>query len=548
MSRSLTFKFMLGITGIVVAVLVLALTWDLQYQQGQVDEDLLAKAGLIAKEQQASRSFTARSQGGLVHGGAARPLSPTEVTQGVSDLFANLSESQIKQTNLTVRNPKNAPDEFERQALERFSAETDLSEVYERVVGPTGQTAFRYLLALRADQSCLVCHGGPKGELDRAGYPKEGLKEGDLAGAISVILPMRDALQRARSETIRMAILVLAVAALTLIMIWFLLQRQVSSPLDRLAAVAASVGGNRIRVDHEELKALSANRETAVVADAFQAMSNRLQELYDGLEQKVAERTAELEKANGELERASHLKSEFLAMVSHEFRTPLTSIMTFTELLLGGAAGKLNPDQQEYLTDVMDSSQRLLQMINDLLDLTRLEAGKIKLFQEVMAVPDVVQDAVKTMTPLAEKKQIDLSLSVASPVPLVMADPLRITQVLFNLLGNAIKFTPEGGRVTVRVREQGAEVEVAVADTGIGISPADQAKIFEAFRQAGAQRPEGSGLGLAVASSLVELHGGRIWVESEPERGSTFFFTLPRCTQEGSDGDDYDPQADSGGR
>ncbi len=545
MTQSLTAKFMIGITGIVAAVLFLSLMWDFEYQQRQTDGDLLAKASLVAKQQQATRSFMAESsKTDFVHGGEARSLLPSEIGEGVSDIFADLSKSQVKQTHLTVRNEANTPDEFERHALELFAADSSLNEYSQRVTLADGSYAFRYMMAMRADQSCLLCHGEPVGELDKTGYPKEGYKEGDLAGAISVILPMRDALHAARAESIRLAILVLALAALTLALIWFLLWRQVASPLAQLAGVATSVGAGHLRIEPPELKPLYLNRETAVVADAFEQMTRRLQEMYDGLEQKVLERTAELQEANQELERASRHKSEFLSMVSHEFRTPLTSVITFTELLL--ADEHLKPEQRENLQDVLESSQALLRMINDLLDLSRLDAGKIKLFREVLDIHDLVRDVVRTVHTLAEKKGIDLVVEPAPDLPLVYADELRISQVLLNLLGNALKFTPNEGTVRVTAKATDDKVLVAVTDTGVGIAEEEQERIFEAFRQAGRQRPEGSGLGLALARSLVELHGGRIWVESRLGEGATFAFTLPIWSEQGRGLHDDRSEANSG--
>ncbi|HWI60815.1 MAG TPA: ATP-binding protein [Symbiobacteriaceae bacterium] len=530
MTRSLVLKFMVAITFIIVLVLGSTLMWDVQYQQLQADKSLLVKAELVAMETKASRAFVAKSEKGI-H--AERKITPSEVGKGVDALFADMAGLHIKQTRLVVRDDKNQPDDFEREALLAFEANPEQNSVFGRTVDTNGGQVYRYVTAVHIDEDCLRCHGEPAGSVDETGHIREGMKIGDLAGAISVTLPMNQALQTARTETVRMALGMLLVGVVTLMLIWFMLFRQVSLPLKELAGVASSIGGGHLSLKPEALQPLYNNRETAVVADAFASMTQRIEESYSSLEQKVRDRTVDLQQANIELERASRHKSEFLTMVSHEFRTPLTSIITFTELLLDSAAGHVNQEQTEYLTDVLESSQRLLHMINDLLDISRLDAGKVKLFREALDMREIVRDAERTVRPLAERKELTIALDFPAQLPLVDADGLRVIQVVLNLLGNAIKFTPNGGRITVAARVDGDFLEVSVADTGIGIAPEDRERVFEKFSQAGRERPEGTGLGLPLAKSLVELHGGRMWLQSEPGQGSTFRFTLPLCSEEG---------------
>jgi signal transduction histidine kinase len=231
-----------------------------------------------------------------------------------------------------------------------------------------------------------------------------------------------------------------------------------------------------------------------------------------------------------QLEIASRHKSEFLATMSHELRTPLNAIIGFSEVLLQQMFGPLNPKQAEYLDDVLTSGRHLLGLINDILDLSKIEAGRMELDVDTFSLVEALQNGVTMVRERAARHGIALALDVAPGVDLIEADPRKVKQVLFNLLSNAVKFTPDGGRVDVTAAHANGDIVVAVRDTGIGISPEDQGRIFEEFQQARRQTErsrEGTGLGLSLAKRFVELHGGRIWVESEPGKGSTFTFTLP---------------------
>jgi signal transduction histidine kinase/CheY-like chemotaxis protein len=238
----------------------------------------------------------------------------------------------------------------------------------------------------------------------------------------------------------------------------------------------------------------------------------------------------ELGRLYGELEAASQHKSEFLANMSHELRTPLNAIIGFSEVLKMQMFGELNEKQDEYVEDILTSGKHLLSLINDILDLSKIEAGRMELEVESFVLAEALNNGVSMLRERAARRGLTLSLDVDPRIGAIEADERKVKQVIYNLLSNAVKFTPEGGRVTVTASRLPDEVRVAVADTGIGISETDQAKIFEEFRQgtrhSGADQ-EGTGLGLALARRLVEMHGGRIWLESEPGKGSTFTFALP---------------------
>ena len=276
--------------------------------------------------------------------------------------------------------------------------------------------------------------------------------------------------------------------------------------------------------------------ELGALAAEFNQMAARLEESYGDLENQVQQRTSELATAlaeldikTRELEAASHHKSEFLANMSHELRTPLNAIIGFSQVLQKQLFGPVNEKQSEYLDDILTSSRHLLSLIDDVLDLAKVEAGQIELQMAPFSLPDTLERGVVIVRERATRNGVKVSLASEPDVETVVGDERRVRQVLFNLLSNAVKFTPAGGSVGVTARRVDGEIRVSVADTGPGIAPADQQRIFEEFQQAelGKQQREGTGLGLALSKRLVELHHGRIWVDSEVGHGSTFTFTLP---------------------
>jgi GAF domain-containing protein len=237
----------------------------------------------------------------------------------------------------------------------------------------------------------------------------------------------------------------------------------------------------------------------------------------------------EIEDKSRQLEAASRHKSEFLANMSHELRTPLNAIIGFSEVLGERMFGDLNEKQEEYLKDIHASGQHLLSLINDILDLSKIEAGRMELELTEFDLPTAIDNALTLVRERAGRRGISLHQSAGEGLGQIRGDERKIKQVLLNLLSNAIKFTPDGGRIDVRATAADGSVEVSVTDTGVGIAPEDQEAIFEEFRQVGtaAKKMEGTGLGLALSRKFIELHGGRIWVASEVGRGSTFTLTLP---------------------
>jgi signal transduction histidine kinase len=272
----------------------------------------------------------------------------------------------------------------------------------------------------------------------------------------------------------------------------------------RLAEIAAGDFSKHVEVpNRDELGALAVN---------LNVMNDELQRLY------------------GELETVSRHKSEFLANMSHELRTPLNAIIGFSELLQQQLVGELNEQQLGYVDDVLDAGRHLLALINEILDLAKVEAGKMELDLADVSLRPTLESGLTMNAERASRAGVTLGLTLDPDEITVQADERKLRQVVFNLLSNAVKFTPPDGRIDVSASLTDGVVEVAVADTGPGIAPEDQELIFEEFRQARADfgnRYDGTGLGLPLSRKFIELHGGRLWVESVPGAGSTFRFTLP---------------------
>ena len=352
-----------------------------------------------------------------------------------------------------------------------------------------------------------------------------------LGWRVFVEEPLSEAYAPLRAAIWRTALL-LVVFLLLAVATSVYLARRLVRPIESIQVAAAKIGSGEL----DQRIVVSSNDELGALADEFNRMAAQLRESYAGLELKVEERTrelatalSELDEKSRELEAASQHKSDFLANMSHELRTPLNAIIGFSQVLREEIVGGVNEKQAEYLEDILSSANHLLSLINDVLDLSKVEAGQVELEIAPFSLREALERGVLMVRERAMRDGVEVALVTNPDVDLVVGDERRVRQVIFNLLSNAVKFTPAGGAVDVSAEQVDGEVRVAVTDTGPGLAAEDHERIFDEFQQTktGIELREGTGLGLALSKRLVELHGGRIWVDSELGRGSTFVFTLP---------------------
>ena len=320
----------------------------------------------------------------------------------------------------------------------------------------------------------------------------------------------------------------LLVAVVLALVLAFLATAWLSRPVHDLNRAAARMATGDFSTQ-ATIRDRFAARELLGLAQTFNQMATQLSGAYQTLEEKVSQRTGELQAANQELARANKLKSEFLANISHELRTPLSAIIGFSQILLDGLDGPLSGEQQQDVAQVNKSGQSLLGLINQILDLSKIEAGKMELAAERLHLPELVAEVLESIRPLAQEKGLRIDARLPVDLATVEADPTRLRQILINLLSNAVKFT-DRGRIEIWAQPSGRMMRISIRDTGMGISAESQKVIFDEFVQgdgSSTRRHGGTGLGLSIVRKLVEMHGGAITVISEPGQGSTFTFTVP---------------------
>jgi signal transduction histidine kinase len=321
------------------------------------------------------------------------------------------------------------------------------------------------------------------------------------------------------------AVVTATAALLVLFAGWFFIDRGISRPLGSLSETAQRIAEGNLNLRSD----ISHSNEIGMLARSFNSMTGQLAESIDTLEERVKERTQDLEIARQEAETANRVKSQFLANMSHELRTPLNGILNFTSFVAEGYMGPVNDEQVEALNSVISSGKHLLNLINDVLDIAKIEVGRMDLFIERVDLGAEFKTILSIGWGLVQDKPVQLTSDVQEDLPAITGDSRRLHQVFLNLLSNAVKFTPEG-HIRLSAHRKGDEILISVSDTGVGIAPEDQELVFESFRQAehGLRLSSaGTGLGLSISKHIIEAHGGRLWLESELGKGSIFHVALP---------------------
>ncbi|HTV47280.1 MAG TPA: ATP-binding protein [Phycisphaerae bacterium] len=449
--------------------------------------------------------------------------------------------------------PANA-DPITVQAVNIFSTDP-MSNEYGVVANVfSREPVYQYAAPVRASQNCLTCHGEwnsfysaaykqlPVAAL-AASAPTTGPSTRPanaqdeflavlhpLVAVVRVDMPVHQDQEQLLINRLVIIVSGLIGGCLAIVVFYLITTRLILQPVRVLRNTAEKVAQGDLNIR----SAISTGDEFQQLSDTFNAMLVTLKTSHDQLEatnRSLDYRVGELSQRNIDLYQDNRLKTEFLTNVSHELRTPLNAIIGFADLLAGNDAVSQDQRMARYVENIRVSARQLLDLINDLLDLAKIEAGKLVLRAERINVPDVCESLINFMKPLAQKKNIDLTLIVDGTIPLITTDPARFQQILYNFLSNAVKFTPQGGQVRITVALADEEmIRVSVTDTGPGIAPEHHKEIFEKFRQLDAsvtRQHGGTGLGLTISKELAEMLGGRLELVSVVGQGTTFSLIMP---------------------
>ena len=524
---SLQFKFVSAIICIVVPLLGIIFLWQGVAEERQAWSQVINQARVLTRQIILTRQWVSDSQGVFIrqdaagaHGGGGfysdllptdrgtlQRFTPSMVTKQLSLYSYRQNLYRFRLAGLSPMNPENTPDEFEQAAIKRFAE--DGSEEYYALADHDGEAVFQYSAPLYVDAACLSCH--------------KNYTSGTVSGCLSIYLPVQHVLDSLSHSKLQLFSSALALIVLTVLTLYFLVRHLVLRPLGTLESVADGISRGQFP---GEIR-IGGSDEMDRVGQALRVMSDKLEEGRSRLEEKVQSATSELAQANEELKTLDRLKTDFLATMSHELRSPLTSIRGGLDYLRRTETAS---DRQDYLHIMDKNLRRLVHLVTDIFDITRIEADKVQWRFLPADLSELVGEIVEIMTLQAQEQ--GLRMHFASPGPMkAVVDVERIEQVIVNLADNAMKYSPRGGTISFALSERDGEIRVQVSDQGPGIPSEDREAIFRKFHTAPSSgrsgKPGGTGLGLAICSQIVRAHGGRIWVEDNAGGGSVFTFSLP---------------------
>lgn len=543
----LKYKIIIPTTLIIAMLFFVNLIWNYENLKTQSENEMYEKAQVIAYQLDATWTFMDINQDLINYDANGefnfKGLHCSIVGLSIGTIMSRETDYTIAYVRETPRNIMNTPDEYELAGIYAFQTDSSLIDISEVTTDDEGNSIFRYLEPMYIEESCLECHGEPAGEVDISGYPKDGMEIGDFIGLISISMPtdMYDANVLENTQKNLLFFLVLVVIAA--IAIYIFISKFITTPLNTLGAAAKQIGEGDLDID---LDNLHAEGEIQDLADTIELMSHQLQDLYNDLEGKVNTRTIQLgeantillhqqqllEETNEKLLQDNQYKNDFLAMVSHELKTPLTSIILFLDILENEDTQNNLEDRTAIINKARDNGRRLLQMINNILYLSRIEANKLEIASEAVDLADLLSNIGAIIEPQVLAKDITYTTEIERGIPLICGDYEKLRCVIENVLGNAIKFTNKGGAIGVRVFMDNSNINITIADTGIGISESDMEVIFDRFIQSDSSDIRsygGSGLGLALAREFVKYHQGTITVKSVLGKGSCFIIELPEA-------------------
>lgn len=461
-SLKINIRIVVLLVALFLVSLLLNVAWSHHAQISQAEKEMLEKSQIMSKQMLAVWDFIDVNQETIDTDADGsynfKGIYCVIAGKGINALFTRDTDYMVRYVKANPRNSADYPDDFETAAIAAFDA--GATEHYA-ITTYEDQDVFRYVIPVYMKQSCLSCHGEPAGEVDVTGHAKEGLALDDFGGAISIVMPIQSYMSGIEGNIFYQSGYFFVIMLALIVVIYVAISHLITKPLTQLENAAEQIESGHLDVD---VSGINASGEMKDLALRFGSMAKRLDTLYNDLEGQVEDRTerlkeanrildeqrSELEKANVLLKEENQYKSDFLAMVSHELRTPLTAIIAFTDLW-EKSAERANDPEKDAVREVKENGQRLLHMVNNVLDMAKSEAGRSELCIEEVDMVDLVEAVDGTLGFLAEKKRIAYRSRVHANTPLIKADGVKLRRIVENLGSNAIKFTPPQGAVSVDV-------------------------------------------------------------------------------------------------